>query len=142
MANSIRKQTDISDEEKELVLKRQNYRSISKVFIGNNIKNCDFHHVINSGLGEKGVGYEWNLVAITRYEHRQITDHKGISIHGIDGEVKYKYEEFISAMKNHLKVNYTNWSEANCKVHKGYSKEDYGVKRRESKLSVKNISSN
>lgn len=131
MPNSVRKQTDITDEEKTIVLKRQGYRSISGYWLGTDIHNCDFHHVVNSGLGVKGVGYEFNLVAITREEHRCLHDGQPISMFN---KVIYTNQQFKSLCKNHLKLNYINWKEENCKVKKGYSKEDYGVKRREDKL--------
>lgn len=120
MPNSVRQQTDITDEEKQIVLKRQNYKSISGVWLGTNIHNCDFHHCINSGLGIKGVGFEWNLVAITRQEH--------MAIHNHDKKIgRYTYDEFITLIKNHLKLNYINWCEEKCKVKKGYTKEDYEI---------------
>lgn len=120
MANSTTKQTEITDDEKEIVLKRQNYHSISGVYLGTDIHNCDFHHVVNSGLGIKGVGYEWNLVALSRNEHRLLHDHQNIG--------RYSYLDFIIICKNHLKLRYANWNEDKCKVKKGYSKDDYGVK--------------
>lgn len=122
------KQTIISENTKKAVLERQNNLSIFGQWLGNGV---EFHHVCTSGLGEKGVGYEWNVVALNPQEHRAITDHKPIVI---NGRVRYSYEEAITLIKNHLKINYPNWCESKCKVKKGYKESDYGIKRKEGKL--------
>lgn len=122
------KQTIISDDTRKVVLLRQNNFSPLGSYVGN---GCEFHHVCSSGLGEKGVGYEWNVVALTPQEHRAITDHQPIKV---NGKVRYQYEEAITLIKNHLKLHYINWSEEKCKVKKSYKESDYGIKRREGKL--------
>lgn len=123
MGRSITKITEISQETRKIVLERQNNISPLGQWLG---RGVEFHHVCTSGLGEKGVGYEWNVVALTPEEHRCITDHKPIFI---NGKQRYTYEEAITLIKNHLKMNYGKWSEDKCKVHKGWEEKDYGIKR-------------
>lgn len=117
------KQTEITQKTKADVLIRQRGMSISGAWLGNNV---NFHHVIGTGLGEKGVGYEWNVIALTPEEHRWVHDHQPIKV---GNHVRYTYEEFITLMKNHLKINYPNWTEEKCKVHKGWEEKDYGIKK-------------
>lgn len=122
------KQTIITEATRKKVLERQNYLSVFGQWLGNGV---EMHHVCTSGLGEKGVGYEWNVCALSTEEHRAITDHQPIKV---NGKEIYTYEEAITIMKNHLKINYPNWCESKCKVKKGYSESDYGIKRRTQKL--------
>lgn len=115
------KQTEISNETRQEVYQRQKGFSPFGNWLGN---SCDYHHVVNSGLGVKGVGYEWNIIALTREEHRSIHDHQPIKVNGL---IKYTYEEAITIMKNHLKICYPNWCEEKCKVHKGWEIKDYKI---------------
>ena len=124
MPNSVKQQTDISNDTRQIVYERQKGFSPFGNWLGT---SCDYHHVVNSGLGVKGVGYEWNIVALTREEHRSIHDKQPIKVNGIK---KYSYDEAITIIKNHLKINYIGWGEEKCKVHKGFDKEDYKVIRR------------
>ena len=129
MAKSITRITDITDETRRIVLERQDNLSPFGQWLG---RGVEFHHVVASeGLGEKGVGLEFNLVALTPTEHRSIHDKKGIVI---NGRQRYTYDEAITLIKNHLKINYPNWSEEKCKFHKGWTKEDYKISRRKGKL--------
>ena len=88
--------------------------------------NVEFHHVIPRSAS--GIGYEWNIVAITKDEHRWYHDHCNIQVNGRD---RYTYMEFEILMKNHLKKMYEGWSEYSCKFHKYWEEKDYGVTRRE-----------
>lgn len=125
MAKSkLTKAKEISYETKVKVLDRQANRSISGVMLSP--YNVEFHHVIPRSAS--GVGYEWNIVAISRDEHRWYHDHCNIQVNGKD---RYTYMEFEILMKNHLKKMYEGWSEYSCKFHKYWNEEDYGVKRRE-----------
>lgn len=114
-------QTIISDLTRKKVRERQNNFSPFGNWLG---QYCEFHHVVGSGLGIKGVGYEWNVVALTFDEHRAIHDHQPIKV---NGKVRYTYEEAITLMKNHLKLHYPNWCEEKCKVHKGWEVKDYEI---------------
>lgn len=121
MKGDYSKAKEITLKTKEIVLKRQNYNSISGVSLTG--KEIEFHHVVPRGVG--GVGYAFNIVAITKQEHRELTDHLDITI---NGKPYLTYKEFDTLCKNHLKLNYTNWSEKGCKYHKGWIEEDYGIR--------------
>lgn len=88
--------------------------------------NVEFHHVIPRSAS--GVGYEFNIVAITKDEHRWYHDHCNIQVNGKD---RYTYLEFDTLMKNHLKKMYEGWSEYSCQYKKNKEEKDYGVVRRE-----------
>ena len=113
---------EIDSSTRKAVLERQNNRSISGAWLGN---GAEFHHAIHS-RGASGVGYEWNIVALTPEEHMAV--HEGADIK-INGRIRYKNKEFRTLIRNHLLLNYANWSEDKCLVHKGWSKEDYHVAR-------------
>lgn len=118
---------DISDKTKETVMERQRYRSISGAVL--NPFNVEFHHVIFRSAG--GVGYEWNICAITKEEHRLFHDKKDIPL---NGRCRYSWIEFDILMKNHLKLWYEGWTEGKCKYHKYFDEQDYGVTRRDKKI--------
>ena len=125
MAKSrLTKAKEISLETKQKVWDRQHGRSISGVTLSP--AYTDFHHVIPRS--DSGIGYEWNIVAITRDEHRLYHDHQSIPVNGRD---RYSYIEFGILMKNHLKLHYDGWSEERCRFRKYAEEEDYGVTRRE-----------
>ena len=125
MAKSkLTKAKEISYETKCKVLDRQGNRSISGVMLSPN--NVEFHHVVYRS--DSGIGYEWNIVALTRDEHRWVHDHQPIMV---NGRVRYSWDEFNILMKNHLKKMYEGWSEYSCKFHKYWEEKDYGVTRRE-----------
>ena len=125
MAKSkLTKAKEISYETKCKVLDRQGNRSITGVMLSPN--NVEFHHVIYRS--DSGIGYEWNIVALTRDEHRWVHDHQPIMV---NGRVRYSWDEFNILMKNHLKKMYEGWSEYSCKFHKYWEEKDYGVTRRE-----------
>lgn len=125
MAKSkLTKAKEISYETKVKVLDRQANRSITGVFLSPH--NTDFHHVIYRS--DSGIGYEWNIVALTRDEHRLVHDHQPIMV---NGRVRYSWDEFNILMKNHLKKMYEGWSEYSCRFHKYWEEKDYGVTRRE-----------
>lgn len=111
---------EISKETKEKVLKRQNQRSITGVYLYDG--NTDFHHV--RPRSDSGVGYEWNVVAITREEHSCYHDHQSIKV---NGRVRYSWEEFDTLLNNHLILRYENWDWDKCRYHKFWKEEDYGV---------------
>lgn len=114
------KQKDITKETKLKVMERQNNRSISgEYLIG---KDVEFHHV--RPRSNSGVGFEWNIVAITSEEHRLYHDKKNILFRG---KPRYSWQEFETLMKNHLKLNYPNWTYEKCKVQKYFEEKDYGI---------------
>lgn len=114
------KAKEISLKTKENVLKRQSNKSISGASLYNN--NVEFHHVVFRS--SSGVGYEWNIVALTSDEHRALHDKNMIEV---NGRVRYTNEEFEILIKNHLKIKYPNWSEDKCKYHKYWEEEDYEI---------------
>lgn len=113
---------EISDSTKKAVMIRQGFRSISNAFLTES--TASFHHFVPRSAG--GIGYEWNIVALTFDEHRAIHDHQPIKV---NGRVRYTYEEFITLIRNHLILRYKNWSEENCKYRKRMTAEEYGVER-------------
>lgn len=115
------KAKEISLKTKEKVLKRQSNKSISGASLYNN--NVEFHHVVFRS--SSGVGYEWNIVALTSDEHRALHDKNMIEV---NGRVRYTNEEFEILIKNHLKIKYPNWSEDKCKYHKYWKEQDYEIK--------------
>lgn len=121
MAKSkLTKVKEISQETKQQVLARQNYKSISGVAL----TNADYHHVVLRS--SSGVGYEWNIVALTPDEHRRYHDKQPILVYG---RQRYTWQEFDTLMRNHLKIKYFGWSEDKCKYHKYWSEEDYEIER-------------
>lgn len=111
---------EISQDTKERVLERQHHRSISGVALS----DPTFHHCVSRGQG--GVGYEWNIVALTFDEHRALHDGQPIKVNGRE---RYTNDEFITLIHNHLALRYDGWSRDKCKYHKYWDEEDYGVKR-------------
>ena len=122
MKGDYKKAKDISVETKTKVLERQNFTSPSGVSLYG--KEVEFHHVVPRSAS--GVGYEWNIVALTKQEHRELTDHQDITV---NGKPYYTYKEFDTLCKNELKLNYYNWTEKGCKYHKGWEEKDYEIKR-------------
>lgn len=120
------KAKEISIETKKAVLERQNHRSLSGAAL---TSSADFHHFIARGSG--GVGYAWNIIALTPEEHRAVHDHQPIKVYG---KKRYSWEEFRTLMRNHLIIHYIGWSEDKCKYHKYWDKEDYGVIERNGKI--------
>lgn len=114
------KAKEVSDKTKRIVLERQNYKSISGATL--TLGNTEFHHV--RPRSSSGVGYEWNIVAITSQEHREYHDKNDITFYG---KKRYKWKEFDTLIKNHLKINYPNWTYARCKYEKGWELKDYGL---------------
>lgn len=121
--SNLTKVKEITIETKQKVYDRQHGRSITGAFCP--IEYGSFHHFIGRGVG--GHGYEWNIVMLTFDEHRSYHDKKPIKVNGRD---RYTIEEFETLMRNHLVMNYANWSVENCKVHKYFEEADYGVIRR------------
>ena len=120
---------EISIETKKRVLERQHNKSISGVAIN---LNSDFHHYVFRSHG--GVGYEWNIVGLTREEHDILHDIIKGDIK-VNGRGRYSKDEFLTLIRNHFKTEYVNWSEEKCHYNKYFdSEEEYGVKRRERKL--------
>lgn len=112
---------EISNATRDAVMNRQHSCSISGAGLG---ANPSFHHVVPRSAS--GVGFEWNIVALTFDEHRAYHDHQPIKV---NGRVRYTWEEFDTLIRNHLKLRYRNWSEDRCKYHKYWSYEDYGIVR-------------
>ena len=112
---------EIKDSTRDAVLIRQNNHSITGAWLG----DCpSFHHVVPRSAS--GVGFEWNIVALTFDEHRAYHDHKPIKVNGRE---YYTWEEFDTLLRNHLKLRYRNWSVERCKYHKYWGIEDYGIVR-------------
>ena len=125
MKGDFKKAKEISAATKIKVLERQQYKSISGVNLYG--KTIEFHHV--RPRSSSGVGYEWNIVAITADEHRDLTDKKDIKV---NGKERYTWEEFDILCRNHLKRKYNGWTYERCKYQKGFEISDYGVTRNES----------
>lgn len=118
--SNFTKAKEVTNKTKRIVLERQNYKSISGVLL--TIGNTEFHHV--RPRSSSGVGYEWNIVALTIEEHKAVTDHTDIKFYG---RKRWSYEKFNTLIKNHLKIHYPNWTYKACKYQKGYEVEDYGI---------------
>ena len=110
----------ITPECRKAVLERQHYKSISGMYLTEG--TASFHHYIERS--SSGVGYEWNIVALTFEEHRAIHDHQPIKW---GKRVLYTYDQFQTLIRNHLIINYENWSEDRCKYKKHLLEEEYGV---------------
>lgn len=126
-AGDYKKAKDISQATKEKVLARQNGRSVTGVILYQG--NTEFHHV--RPRSDSGVGYEWNIVAITKEEHRLYHDHQPIKV---NGRVRYSWEEFNTLLKNHLILRYLNWDWEKTKYHKYWEEDDYGIVARSGSL--------
>lgn len=124
MKGDYTKAKEISQETKEKVLKRQNYRSIGGEMLYGQI---EFHHV--RPRSASGVGYEFNIVALTPQEHRNLHDKQNIKVYGRD---RYTWQEFETLCRNHLILHYNNWSYEGCKYHKYWKEKDYGIVARDS----------
>lgn len=123
MKGDFTKAKEISIETKNAVLERQKSFSIFGCFLTSN--TATFHHVVPRS--SSGVGYEWNIVALSFDEHRAYHDHQPIKV---NGRVRYTWEEADTLIKNHLKLKYDGWELKKCKYKKGYEIEDYGITRR------------
>ena len=122
-----REAKQISVDTRRAVLERQNYKSISGRHLTE--ESASFHHYVERS--SSGVGFEWNIVALTFEEHRAIHDKKDILYDPYRSKlVLYTYERFMEKIIEHLKENYEGWSEDLCKFHKGWEIEDYGITRR------------
>lgn len=122
---ATRKQAiEVTDKTKRAVIDRQKFMSISGASLFPNA--TEFHHVLPRS--SSGVGYEWNIVALTFDEHRAYHDHQPIKV---NGRVRYTWEEFDTLIHNHMKINYDDWSESKCKFQKYKEEEDYAVHRRD-----------
>ena len=113
----------ITLETRKTVLERQNHRSISGAYLTEG--TASFHHFVERSSG--GVGYEWNIVALTFEEHRAIHDHQPIKV---GRRVLYTYDQFITLIRNHLIISYDGWTEDKCKYRKYLEESEYGVVRR------------
>ena len=122
MKSKLTKAKEISQTTKKIVLERQHYRSISGVALSDS--NVEFHHVIYRSAS--GIGYDWNIVAITHDEHRWLHDKQPIKVNGRN---RYSWIEFEILCKNHLKIKYPNWAEEKCKFHKYWDEQDYKIER-------------
>lgn len=112
----------ITEATRMAVLQRQNNRSITGVYL----TESHIHHYISRG--QQGIGYEWNLVALTPDEHRQYHDGGWVYV---NGGKRYSHDELTTLMRNHLLKCYEGWTEERCKYHKEWnSYQDYGVSRR------------
>lgn len=117
---------EITNETKLKVLERQHRRSLSGAVLTTSV---EFHHYIYRSAS--GIGFEWNVIALTPEEHRAVHDHKPIRI---NGKIRYMPDEFDTLMRNHLILNYEGWTVDKCKYHKYWEEEDYEVNRRGKKV--------
>ena len=120
---SFKEAKQITADTRRAVLGRQDYKSISGRYLTED--SASFHHYVERS--SSGVGYEWNIVALTFEEHRAIHDHQPIKI---GKRVLYTYDQFITLIRNHLIINYEGWSEEKCKYRKYLEEQEYGVTRR------------
>ena len=120
---SFKEAKQITTDTRRAVLERQNYASISGRHLTE--ESASFHHYVERS--SSGVGFEWNIVALTFEEHRAIHDHQPIKW---GKRVLYTYDQFITLIRNHLIIHYENWTEKGCKYHKGWEQENYGIVRR------------
>lgn len=116
----MNKEQKISDKTKEAVLERQANRSITGMWL----TDVNFHHFVS--VGSRGVGYEWNVVALLPSEHRELHDGSDITI---NGRKRYTNAEFKTLIRNHLVLRYLGWTEDKCRFHKGWSEKDYQIER-------------
>lgn len=116
----MNREQQVSDETKAKVLARQKGRSISNAYL----TDVNFHHFIS--VGARGVGYEWNIVALLPLEHRQLHDGADITV---NGRKRYTNKEFKTLIRNHLILHYLGWDDSKCRFHKGWSEEDYEIER-------------
>lgn len=123
--SKLTKAKEISQETKIKVLERQHNRSISGVAL--TPYNAEFHHYIYRS--NSGIGMEWNIVGLTRDEHRWVHDHQPILV---NGNKRFTWDEFQILMRNHLILHYEGWSEEKCRyVRNKTTAEDYGIIRRD-----------
>lgn len=114
------KAKEISDATRRLVLERQGFKSISGASLM--LGNVEFHHV--RPRSSSGVGYEWNIVALTFEEHRALHDKQDIYV---NGRKRWTCDEFETLIKNHLKLKYHNWTYEKCKYQKYWEIDDYEI---------------
>ena len=77
-------------------------------------------HYLNRGRG--GVGFCWNIMALTTDEHRKFDLHQDI-----DG---MSHEECCRIIEEHFKQHYVDWSIERCKYKKYCDdEEDYKMLR-------------
>ena len=98
---SFKEAKQITTDTRRAVLERQNYKSISGRYLTE--ESASFHHYVERS--SSGVGYEWNIVALTFEEHRAIHDHQPIKW---GKRVLYTYDQFITLIRNHLIIHYEN----------------------------------
>lgn len=120
---SYKEAKSITPETRKAVLERQGNKSISGRYLSDG--TASFHHYVERS--SSGVGYEWNIVALTFDEHRAIHDHQDIKM---GKRILYTYDQFQTLIRNHLIINYEGWSEDKCKYRKHLLEEEYGVVRR------------
>lgn len=119
MAKSkLTKAKEISYETKVKVLEEQGNRSITGVYLAP--WNTDFHHIVYRSSG--GIGLSFNIVALTKEEHRCVHDHQPIPV---NGKIRYSWDEFNILIKNRKKLLYPHWSEEACTFHKYWDEQDY-----------------
>ena len=119
MKGNYTKAKEITPRTKDLVLKRQGNKSITGVSLYHGV---NFHHYVpRSG---SGVGYEWNIVALTPEEHREFHDHAPIKVNGFK---HYTWQQLETLMHNHLIKHYDGWTFDKCIYKKGFEEADYGV---------------
>ena len=118
MARSNRsKVIEISQKTRRKVMERQDGLSITGRSLGNGV---NYHHIVSKG--SEGVGYEFNVIALTPDEH--IEYHRGSSIL-TEHKGKLNRKEFDQFIDDYMKQIYSNWSRDKCKYVPGWTEEDY-----------------
>lgn len=115
---NFKKSKEITEKTRKKVYLRQHGLSISKRCLPPG--QTEYHHFIERS--SSGVGFEWNVVALTSEEHRQLHDGQKVG--------RFSNHDFKTLIRNHLILNYEGWSEEKCKYKRGFEEDEYGVVRR------------
>ena len=98
-------------------MERQDGLSITGRSLGNGV---NYHHIVSKG--SEGVGYEFNVIALTPDEH--IAYHRGSAVLTEFKTIRNR-KEFDQFIDDYMKNFYPNWSRSKCKYVPGWSEEDY-----------------
>lgn len=130
MKSESTKAKEISKETKQKVWERQNGKSLFAPYKPISVEMCCCHFVSRGGNNRHGrtvsggIGEEWNIFGCYQVgndnEHTRFDEGKSVN--------NLTNEEAIIVVENHLKRNYIGWELDKCSYHKGWEKEDYGIK--------------
>lgn len=125
MKSKRTKALEISYETKQMVWERQKGKSLFAPYRPITVEMCCCHYIsrANGGLGE-----EWNIFGC--YQTPWLNEHYMYDGQlNIGNKLNVTREQMKTIVSNHLKRNYFNWSEQNCKYNKYKEIKDYEVKR-------------